>query len=129
MPGSSATPTARPEPSSPGFPEQPVIVTFRVGETEEFRVRLVEPADIAVAYGLLAGRTEPSIPNGRLVRGEPDVNAGHPWSLDPRDFEFADITTEVCDGLPSAVDGPAFTADRYCPWSAKAVAIEPMPQR
>lgn len=122
---SSLPPTATQGPGPSGGPG-PVIVTFRVGGTEEFRVLLVEPDDISTAYALLSGRPAPAIPNGRLVRGENSVNPGHDWTLDPSDFEFADLTTEVCDALPSIVDDLSFTSDRFCPWTATVVAVEPV---
>jgi len=126
-PSPATTPAATPAPSAAAPTSGPVFVTFRVADTETFRVELVEPDDIAIAYALLAGEAAPAIPNGRLVRGPNDVNVGHPWTLDPADIEFADITTEVCDGLPSMVDDPSFTSDRYCPWAAAVVAVEPAP--
>ncbi len=61
---------------------------------------LTERADIDAARSLLAGVDGPDIPNGRIVR-ETGVNEGWSWSLDPADFEFADVTIEVCDGTPS----------------------------
>jgi hypothetical protein len=101
-----------------------IVVTFEVNEGERFRVLLTDPADQAVANELLAGGEGPDIPNGRIVR-DTGVNEGWSWSLDPTDFEFADLTTEVCDGEPSDVESGALTSDRYCPWSARVVEIEP----
>ena len=102
-----------------------VIVTIRVID-ETYRIRLVEPADIAVARDLLAGREGPRIPNGRVVRGDDGgVNTGYSWHIDPHDVEWADVTTEVCDGTPSDVERGTITSDRFCPWSAAVVAIEP----
>lgn len=43
---------------------------------------------------------------------------------DPSDFEWAEVTTEVCDGLPSFVEDRTLTGDRFCPWAAKVVAVE-----
>ena len=103
----------------------PVVVTFEVGD-ERFKALLTEPADVDVARRLLAGDDVPSIPNGRVIR-EAGVNTGYSWSLDPGDIEFADITVEVCDGLPSDVESGAISGDRYCPWSATVVAIDPAP--
>ena len=111
---SQATPT-----SSTG-----VIVTFEVNEGERFRVLLIEPADQDTAARLLDGVEGPDIPNGRIVR-QTGVNEGWSWSIDPLDFEFADVTTEVCDGNPSDVESGELTSDRYCPWSARVVEIEP----
>ena len=101
-----------------------IVVTFEVNEGERFRVLLTDPVDQAQAQRLLDGLDGPDIPNGRVVR-ETGVNEGWSWSLDPADFEFADVTTEVCDGQPSDVERGALTSDRYCPWSARVVEIEP----
>jgi hypothetical protein len=107
-------------------PSDPVVVTFEVADGERFRALLTDPADVAIAWRLEAGEDAPGIPNGRVVR-ETGVNEGWSWSLDPDDFEFADATIEVCDGLPSDVEAGIVTSDRYCPWSAIVVALEPAP--
>jgi hypothetical protein len=109
----------------PAAPPRGVIVTLRVADAEEYRLRLTEPDDIGIAQKLLAGEAAPSIPNGRVVRGQPDVNVGYSWHIDPASLEFADTTIEVCDGRPSDVEKRVITSDRYCPWSAKVVAITP----
>lgn len=108
----------------PALPES-VVVTLRVADAEEYRIRLTDPEDIAVAQRLLAGETAPRIPNGLVVWGEPDVNLGYSWHIDPDSVEFADTTIEVCDGRPSDVEKRVITSDRYCPWSAEVVAITP----
>ena len=82
--------------------------------------------DVAAARRLLAGEDVPGIPNGRVIR-EPGVNVDWSWSLDPDDFEFADLTIEVCDGLPSEVEAGTLTSERYCPWSALAIEVAPAP--
>jgi len=110
-------------PASP-VPAAGIVVTFEVNEGERFRVLLTDPVDQAIANQLLVGAEGPDIPNGRIVR-DTGVNEGWSWSLDPDDFEFADLTTEVCDGEPSDVESGALTSDRYCPWSARVVEIEP----
>ena len=104
-------------------PHAPVVVTFEVID-ERFKALLTEPADIDIARRLLAGEDVPSIPNGRVVR-ETGVNEGYSWSLDPNDIEFADVTVEVCDGLPSDVETQVVTGDRYCPWSAIVIEVDP----
>lgn len=101
-----------------------VVVTFRVADFEEYRIRLTDPADIEIARKLLAGEEAPRIPNGIVVRGDPDVNVGYTWHIDPESVEFVDITMEVCDGLPSDVEKGIITSDRYCPWSAEVIAID-----
>ena len=99
-----------------------VVVTFRVAD-EEYRIRLSDPADIAIARKLLDGETAPSIPNGVVIRGEPDVNTGYSWHIDPATVEFADVTAEVCDGRPSDVESGTITSNHYCPWDAQVIAI------
>jgi hypothetical protein len=103
--------------------DAPVIVTFEVVD-ERYKVLLTEPADIDTARRLLAGENVPSIPNGRVVR-ETGVNDGYSWSIDPNDIEFGNVTIEVCDGLPSDVEMGIVTGDRYCPWSAIVLGVEP----
>ncbi len=111
-------------PSEPP-PDAPIIVTFEVVD-EQFKALLTQPDDIAVARRLLLGEDAPGIPNGRVIR-ETGVNDGWSWSLDPDDIEFAELTIEVCDGLPSHVEDGTVTSDRYCPWSALVVEIVAAP--
>ena len=104
--------------------EQGVIVTFRVANAEQYKIRLTDPTDIEVARKLLDGKEGPRIPNGAVIRGSADVNIGYSWHIDPDTVEFADVTTEICDGLPSDVEKGLITSDHYCPWSAKVIAID-----
>ena len=53
------------------------------------------------------------------MRDDPGVNAPWSWHIDPATLEFADMTIEVCDGLPSYVEDGTVTSDQYCPWSAE----------
>ena len=46
----------------------PVVVTFRVAGTEEYKIRLTDPADIDIARKLLAGEEAPRIPNGECPK-------------------------------------------------------------
>ena len=57
-------------------------------------------------------------------RRESVVAPGSSAHIDPASLEFADATTEVCDGLPSDVEDAAITSDRYCPWSAVVTDLE-----
>ena len=99
------------------------VVTFQVGD-EQYRIELTDPADIAIARQLHAGQEAPRIPNGLIVRGDDGgVNIGYSWHIDPASLEFADFTTEVCDGLPSYVEDGTLTGDYFCPWSAEVIAI------
>jgi hypothetical protein len=104
--------------------EKGVIVTFRVADMEQYKMRLTDPTDIEVARKLFSGSEAPRIPNGVVIRGNSDVNVEYSWHIDPDTVEFADVTTEVCDGLPSDVEKGLITSDRYCPWSAEVIAID-----
>ena len=114
---SPAAPAATPKPEG-------VVVTFRVADVENYKLRLTDPADIEIARKLLAGQEAPGIPNGIVIRGDADVNVGYTWHIDPASVDFADFTIEVCDGLPSDVEKAIITSDRYCLWSAKVIAID-----
>lgn len=120
--GPSPTPTAL---ASEGA-DTGVVVTFRVAGAEEYRILLTDPADITIAEQLRAGEEAPRIPNGVIVRdGDGGVNTGYSWHIDPASVEFAEVTIEVCDGLPSYVEEGSLTGDRFCPWSAEVIDIQP----
>lgn len=123
--GPSAPPTAAPPTSSPSVPAA-VIVTIDTGG-ETFRILLTQPDDIAIARALLAGTSRSNIPNGRVIRGDPGVNTGYSWHIDPNDIEWAEVTMELCDGNPSDVENNAISGDRFCPWFARVTAIEDYP--
>lgn len=101
-----------------------VIVTFEVAGSEHYKIQITDPGNIAIARDLLAGNEGPKIPNGIVVRGDAGVNEGYSWHIDPDSLEFADMTTEVCDGLPSDVENGIITSEYYCPWAAEVIAIE-----
>ena len=106
---------------SPTAPSEGAVATFRV-ENETFRVHLTTDEQIRGAE-LALGNGPAKIPNGRIVTGE-DVNQGYSWHL--VDVTFAEVTIELCDGLPSEVQraGVSFGGGRYCPWSARVVSID-----
>ena len=104
--------------------EEGVVVTFLVAGSEQYKIQITDPANIEVARNLLDRNEDPKIPNGLVIRDDPGVNEGYSWHIDPESFEFADMTTEVCDGLPSDVENGIITSEYYCPWAAEVVAIE-----
>ena len=104
--------------------EKGVIVTFRVADLEQYKIRMTDPTDIEVARKLFNGSEAPRIPNGVVIRGSSDVNVGYSWHIDPNTLEFAAVTKAVCDGLPSDVEKGLITPNRYCPWSAEVIAID-----
>ena len=111
-----------PGPSTAPSASAGVVVTFQVVD-QAFRIELTDPVDIDIARRLLSGEEAPGIPNGIVDRGDPGVNIGYSWHINPESVEFADVTTEVCDGLPSDVEANVITSDRYCPWQADVVEI------
>jgi len=98
------------------------VATIRVVD-ETYRIELADPEALAIARQLLAGQIPPMIPDGRVVRDDPGPNAPWSWHIDPASLEWADMTTEVCDGLPSFVEDGTVTSEWYCPWSAEVVEI------
>jgi hypothetical protein len=99
------------------------VATFQVVD-EQFKIELATPELVEHAQELLAGEAVASIPNGVVVRDDAGPNAPWSWHIDPVTLEFADMTIEVCDGLPSHVEEGVVTSDRYCPWSAEIVSID-----
>ncbi|MDZ7726815.1 MAG: hypothetical protein U5Q44_00725 [Dehalococcoidia bacterium] len=101
------------------------IATFEVAGEETYRILLTDDGLIEQARAWLDGVAGPYIPNGRVVRGETGVNEGWSWHIDPATVEFADMTMEVCDGLPSGVEDGTITSEQFCPWDAEGtVALE-----
>ncbi len=99
------------------------VATFQVVD-EQYKIELATPELVAHAEALLAGEEVAGIPLGTVVRDDPGVNAPWSWHIDPATLEFADVTTEVCDGLPSYVEDGTVTSPEYCPWSAKIISID-----
>jgi len=99
------------------------VATFEVVD-QTYKIELVTPELVEHAQQLLDGEDVASIPNGLIVRDDPSVNAPWSWHIDPNSLEFADQTTEVCDGLPEYVEDGTLTSPYYCPWSAKIVSID-----
>ncbi len=103
----------------------PSVATFEI-EGQTFKIELITPELVAHAKQLLAGEEVPNIPVGDIVRDDPSVNEPWSWHIHPASLEFADFTTEVCDGLPEYVEDGTLTSDIYCPWLAKVTAVEPL---
>lgn len=107
-------------------PTDRAIATFEVADRQTFKVELTSTELVEHAQGLLDGENLSSIPLGTVVRDDPGPNAPWTWHLDPATVEFAFVTIEVCDGVPSDVGNGTITSDQYCPWSAKVIAVEPV---
>jgi hypothetical protein len=107
---------------APTAPQNPVAV-FEVAGSETYKIELATPELVQHAEDLLAGKPGAAIPLGTVVRDDAGVNAPWSWHIDPASLEFADMTIEVCDGLPSYVEDRTVTSEQYCPWSAKVIDI------
>ncbi|TFV99923.1 BP74-related protein [Leifsonia flava] len=103
----------------------PSVATFEI-EQQTFKIELATPELVQHAKALLAGEEVAAIPVGHIVRDDPSVNAPWSWHIDPATLEFADFTTEVCDGLPEYVEDGTLTSDIYCPWLAKVTSVQPI---
>lgn len=103
----------------------PTVVTFEVAgyADETYKVELATPELIEHAKQLMAGEDVAGIPIGEVVRDAPSVNAPWSWHIDPATFEFAEVTTEVCDGLPSYVENDEVTSPYFCPWLVKVIDL------
>jgi hypothetical protein len=103
----------------------PTVVTFEVAgyADETYKIELATPELIEHVKQIMAGEDVALIPNGLVVRDDPGVNAPWSWHIDPASLSFADVTTEVCDGLPSYVEDGTVTSPYYCPWSTKVIDL------
>ncbi len=113
-------PSVAPPTTTSAFP----VATFRVADAETYKIALATPELVDHARRLLAGEPIAAIPLGTVVRDDPGPNEPWSWHIDPATLEFADMTIEVCDGLPSYVEDRTVTSDQYCPWSAKVIAVD-----
>lgn len=74
------------------------------------------------------GNPEIGIANGPVEEVIPHTL--HEWSfrIDPKKVEFADLTTEVCDGnfmyVEEHLEEWLSSVGRYCPWSTKRLVKE-----
>lgn len=120
----TATPTPVQDELSGG-----IVATFDV-VGEEFSVWVTNPQTIQQILDLQRGVSNANIPNGVILRGPGKADHNEPWSwhLDPEQIEMAEVTMELCDGTPSFVEEEldyfVATVGRYCPWSARLVAME-----
>ena len=103
----------------------PTVVTFEVAgyEDETYKIELATPELIEHVKQIMAGDEVALIPNGLVVRDDPGVNAPWSWHIDPASLDFADVTTEVCDGLPSYVEDGTVTSPYFCPWVTKVIDL------
>lgn len=117
----SPMPQATPD-CGPTGTEAPVAVVDVSGEV--YRIALTTPDALAGARAILAGTSAATIPNALVRYGDPGLNAPWSWSIDPATLEWAEMTTEVCDGRPTQLQDGVITFERFCPWTARLLGIE-----
>ena len=105
-----------------------ILATFDVNG-EFFNLWTTNPDTIDEILALEAGDSRASIPNGELRRGPGLANHNAPWSwhLDPDTTSMAEVTIELCDGVPSYVEANLDQwidqVGRYCPWGATLIYV------
>jgi len=101
------------------------VFVVAVGQ-EQFRVRIDNALLANQARRMMTRQDQQRIINGELDRGDGGFNTGYGWHMKPATIQFADVTTEVCDGRPSDVQSDITywvdTVKRYCPWSGRFVS-------
>ncbi len=113
-------------PESPDL-EGGILATFDV-LGEKYSIFITNEDTIDDVFALEAGTSNAAIPSGKLLRGQVSYNKPWSWHIDSEDIVMAEMTIELCDGLPSHVeenlDYWVDTVGRFCPWSAELVEIE-----
>ncbi len=106
-----------------------VLATFDV-EGELFRVWVTNAGTVAQLFDLQDGLSAANIPIGPLLAGpgRGDHNAPWSWHLDPAETSMAEVTIELCSGLPSFVEADLDVwlndVGSYCPWSAELAGLQ-----
>jgi len=104
-----------------------ILVTFDV-VGEKYSIFITNPETIEQVLALQTGGSRATIPSGKLVRGGVPYNQPWSWHIDSEDIHMAEMTIELCDGIPSHVeenlDYWIETVQRFCPWSAVIVDIQ-----
>jgi len=95
---------------------------------ERFKVLVKDPELAGVFRSMLRGERG-GVVTGELRAGDGGFNKPWSWHLDPDTVRVADLTIELCDGMPSFVEAELDywlnVVKRYCPWSGRVVAEEP----
>lgn len=114
-------------------PDTPSGAFFEVGPTsgggQHWVALITNPEQVQIARDIIAGRTGPRIPAGRIVKGWGGFNRDPSdpglrrwsWHLDPSSLALVEFTIELCDGQPSFVEDEldywVNQVGTYCPWS------------
>lgn len=104
-----------------------VLATFDV-VGERYSIFITNKQTIEQVFALQRRESKATIPSGRVVRGAVPYNQPWSWHIDPEDVGMAEVTIELCDGLPSHVEADldywVDTVKAFCPWSARLVDLK-----
>lgn len=113
----------------------PALVTVGTSGPEEFVVRVVDQTLLDEMIDICRGTSPQRIVIGPLLTGNrgynQDASNANVWSwhVGESAIELAEVTIELCDGIPSFVEADLATwvevVGFYCPWSSQIVAISP----
>ncbi len=113
-------------PTDPGL-EGGVLATFDVNG-ERYSIFIANPQTIDQVIALSHGQSDAKIPSGRVVKGQVFYNKPWSWHIDSQDITMAEVTIELCDGIPSYVeahlDDWIASVGYFCPWSARLVSVK-----
>jgi hypothetical protein len=103
------------------------LIDFAI-TSETLRLWLTDDAFIDEALAQLGGQMQPRVPVLSVLIDGQDCDPQWTWHVDPAQVEFADATIELCDGLPSHIEGDKTywlnTVMSYCPWSDTVTAVD-----
>jgi len=115
--------------SSPTYPglKDGVLATFDV-HGERYSIFITNVQTIEQVIALWNGQSNAKIPSGRVIKGRVAYNRRWSWHIDSQDITMAEVTIELCDGVPSYVeahlDDWIATVGYFCPWSAELIALK-----
>jgi hypothetical protein len=116
-----------------GAPERPFPGRYFLVDVQGERfVMLVKDREAArLAEERMAGLNN-MFPSGELARGDGGFNRPWSWHLVPETVIMAEVSIELCDGLPSHVESGldywVDTVGRFCPWSAVIISSADSPE-
>jgi hypothetical protein len=103
------------------------LIDFAI-TSETLRLWFTDDAFIDEALAQLNGQMDPRVPNFLVLVDAQQCDPQWTWHVDPAQVEFADFTIELCDGLPSHIEGDKTywleTVKTYCPWTATVTAVD-----
>ncbi len=122
-----------PQSACDGTAVVPALVTVQTSGPEQFVIRVTDQVLLDEMIDICQGHSMQRIVVGRLVTGNGGYNHDAlnsnvwSWHLQEDTISLADMTMEVCDGLPSFVENYlgywVGFVHTYCPWTSNIVAI------